>query len=173
MPSFKAPWTSRGRQDLLIITSWGWKVCHRCWRLTLALPGPRGNSSGRFGGSLDVFPATSGHRHAGTSLASGRPLRWGYVLQGNARMTLLSPGASVDTYLLGPGDMYFIPKGILTISKTSPTRRFASLFSSTRRHLRTLATRAPCPLFPGESSRQLLAAPRKRYHRFPPILQTS
>ena len=35
----------------------------------------------------------------------------GYVLQGNARMTLLSPGASVDTYLLGPGDMYFIPKG--------------------------------------------------------------
>ena len=26
-------------------------------------------------------------------------------------MTLLSPGASVDTYLLGPGDMYFIPKG--------------------------------------------------------------
>ena len=35
----------------------------------------------------------------------------GYVLQGNARMTLLSPGASVDTYLLDPGDMYFIPKG--------------------------------------------------------------
>ena len=35
----------------------------------------------------------------------------GYALQGNARMTLLSPGASVDTYLLGPGDMYFIPKG--------------------------------------------------------------
>ena len=26
-------------------------------------------------------------------------------------MTLLSPGASIDTYLLGPGDMYFIPKG--------------------------------------------------------------
>jgi oxalate decarboxylase len=35
----------------------------------------------------------------------------GYVLQGNARMTLLSPGASVDTYLLEAGDMYFIPKG--------------------------------------------------------------
>ena len=35
----------------------------------------------------------------------------GYVLQGNARMTLLSPKANVDTYLLGPGDMYFIPKG--------------------------------------------------------------
>lgn len=34
----------------------------------------------------------------------------GYVLQGRARMTILSPGASVDTYELEPGDMYFIPK---------------------------------------------------------------
>jgi oxalate decarboxylase len=34
----------------------------------------------------------------------------GYVLQGRARMTVLSPGASVDTYELAPGDVYFIPR---------------------------------------------------------------
>lgn len=33
----------------------------------------------------------------------------GYVHSGNARMTVLSPGGSTDTYLLKPGDMYFIP----------------------------------------------------------------
>lgn len=38
----------------------------------------------------------------------------GYVLAGRSRMTIKSPHdgpASVDTYELGPGDMYFIPKG--------------------------------------------------------------
>jgi oxalate decarboxylase len=34
----------------------------------------------------------------------------GYVAQGRARMTVLSPGASVDTYELEPGDVYFIPR---------------------------------------------------------------
>jgi oxalate decarboxylase len=32
------------------------------------------------------------------------------LFRGHARMTLLSPGGKVDTYTLGPGDMYFIPK---------------------------------------------------------------
>ncbi len=34
----------------------------------------------------------------------------GFVETGRARMTLLSPGGKVDTYLLNPGDMYFIPQ---------------------------------------------------------------
>ena len=34
----------------------------------------------------------------------------GYVVEGRARMTVRSPGAAVDTYLLGPGDVYFIPR---------------------------------------------------------------
>jgi oxalate decarboxylase len=37
----------------------------------------------------------------------------GYVLQGRSRMTVKSPASgarSVDTYELGPGDLYFIPK---------------------------------------------------------------
>lgn len=34
----------------------------------------------------------------------------GYVHKGRARMTILSPGAQVDTYELGPGDVYFIPR---------------------------------------------------------------
>ena len=33
----------------------------------------------------------------------------GYVHSGNARMTVLNPDGSTDTYLLKPGDMYFIP----------------------------------------------------------------
>lgn len=33
----------------------------------------------------------------------------GYVARGRARMTVLSPGARVDTYELEPGDVYFIP----------------------------------------------------------------
>jgi len=39
-----------------------------------------------------------------------RTAEMGYVLDGRARMTVLSPGAKVDTYELAPGDMYFIPR---------------------------------------------------------------
>ncbi|MFM1883520.1 MAG: hypothetical protein RJA05_1929, partial [Planctomycetota bacterium] len=38
----------------------------------------------------------------------------GYVLAGRSRMTIKSPGDgpdAVDTYEIGPGDLYFIPKG--------------------------------------------------------------
>lgn len=34
----------------------------------------------------------------------------GYVHRGRARMTILSPGGSVDTYMLKTGDLYFIPR---------------------------------------------------------------
>ncbi|KAJ8612716.1 hypothetical protein MRB53_037292 [Persea americana] len=34
----------------------------------------------------------------------------GYVNKGRARMSILDPDGSVDTYTLAPGDMYFIPK---------------------------------------------------------------
>ncbi|MEU3187892.1 cupin domain-containing protein [Streptomyces sp. NPDC006923] len=34
----------------------------------------------------------------------------GYVHEGRGRMTLLSPGGEVDTYLLSPGDVYFVPR---------------------------------------------------------------
>ena len=34
----------------------------------------------------------------------------GYVVAGRGRMTIRSPGTSVDTYELGPGDVYFIPR---------------------------------------------------------------
>lgn len=33
----------------------------------------------------------------------------GYVVDGNARMTILDPDGSKDTYELAPGDVYFIP----------------------------------------------------------------
>lgn len=33
----------------------------------------------------------------------------GYVISGEARMTILDPDGSTDTYLIGPGDAYFIP----------------------------------------------------------------
>lgn len=35
----------------------------------------------------------------------------GYVNRGRARMTILSPGGEVDTYLLNKGDVYFVPRG--------------------------------------------------------------
>ncbi len=34
----------------------------------------------------------------------------GYVHAGRARMSILDPDGTVDTYLLGPGDVYFIPR---------------------------------------------------------------
>jgi oxalate decarboxylase len=34
----------------------------------------------------------------------------GYVHEGQARMSVLDPDGTVDTYLLGPGDVYFIPR---------------------------------------------------------------
>ncbi len=39
-----------------------------------------------------------------------RTAEMGYVLEGRARMTVLSSSAEVDTYELSPGDMYFIPR---------------------------------------------------------------
>ncbi|HWL69701.1 MAG TPA: cupin domain-containing protein [Geminicoccus sp.] len=33
----------------------------------------------------------------------------GYVVSGQARMTILDPDGSIDTYVIGPGDAYFIP----------------------------------------------------------------
>jgi oxalate decarboxylase len=33
----------------------------------------------------------------------------GFVESGHARMTILDPDGSTDTYLIGPGDVYFIP----------------------------------------------------------------
>jgi oxalate decarboxylase len=33
----------------------------------------------------------------------------GYVVSGTARMTILDPDGSADTYIIGPGDTYFIP----------------------------------------------------------------
>lgn len=34
----------------------------------------------------------------------------GYVVQGRGRMTIVSPGGSLDTYEMGVGDTYFIPR---------------------------------------------------------------
>ena len=34
----------------------------------------------------------------------------GYVLEGQARMTILDPDGTTDTYEIGPGDVYFIPR---------------------------------------------------------------
>lgn len=34
----------------------------------------------------------------------------GYIEKGRARMTILDPGGSVDTYELAPGDVYFVPR---------------------------------------------------------------
>ncbi|KAK9732116.1 hypothetical protein K7432_018544 [Basidiobolus ranarum] len=33
-----------------------------------------------------------------------------YIAKGNAWMTVMNPGGSLDTYLLKPGDVYFIPR---------------------------------------------------------------
>ena len=34
----------------------------------------------------------------------------GYIAKGHARMTILNPDGSWDTYLLSPGDVYFVPR---------------------------------------------------------------
>jgi len=34
----------------------------------------------------------------------------GFVAAGSARMTILDPDGSLDTYLLEPGDVYFVPR---------------------------------------------------------------
>lgn len=43
------------------------------------------------------------HWHPGTA-------EMGYVQAGHARMTVLDPDGSTDTWSLGPGDVYFIPR---------------------------------------------------------------
>jgi oxalate decarboxylase len=50
------------------------------------------------------------------STAGMRELHWhprtsemGYVVRGRARMTILSPDGSVDTFTLQSGDVYFVP----------------------------------------------------------------
>ena len=53
-----------------------------------------------------------------------RTAEMGYVVKGRARMTVLSPGAKVDTYELGPGDMYFIPRAYPITLRTSVLKKF-------------------------------------------------
>jgi oxalate decarboxylase len=43
------------------------------------------------------------HWHPGTA-------EMGYVHRGSARMSILDPDGTVDTYLLSPGDVYFVPR---------------------------------------------------------------
>ncbi len=43
------------------------------------------------------------HWHPGTA-------EMGYVHAGRARMTIMDPGGTTDTYELGPGDVYFVPR---------------------------------------------------------------
>ena len=51
--------------------------------------------------------ATAGHARA--ALASGDGGAW-LRRAGRARMSILDPDGSVDTYLLEPGDVYFVPR---------------------------------------------------------------
>jgi oxalate decarboxylase len=34
----------------------------------------------------------------------------GYIARSHARMTILNPDGTWDTYLLSPGDVYFVPR---------------------------------------------------------------
>lgn len=56
-----------------------------------------------------------------------------YLISGNARITLLSPGGNVDTFDLKAGDMSFLPKGYLHhIENTgNDPARFAIFFNNT------------------------------------------
>jgi oxalate decarboxylase len=57
----------------------------------------------------------------------------GYVLEGMARLIVLSPGGSVDTFEVGPGQIYFIPTGFFHYIEnldTTKNMHFAIFFSS-------------------------------------------
>ncbi|MBA3722486.1 MAG: cupin domain-containing protein [Parachlamydiaceae bacterium] len=55
-----------------------------------------------------------------------------YLLEGQARITLFSPGGDVDTFDMVPGDMSFLPRGYLHhIENTGPQpARFAIFFNN-------------------------------------------
>ena len=57
----------------------------------------------------------------------------GYVLEGTARLIVLSPGGSVDTFEVGPGEIYFIPTGFFHYIENLDSNKnmhFAIFFSS-------------------------------------------
>ena len=85
-------------------------------------------------------------------------------------MTLLSPGVSVDTYLLGPGDMYFIPKGYPHHIENlrDDEMRFLIFFDNTTPE--DIGFTGAWPVFRGGLSRQLWAAPRRHCRLSLPIL---
>ncbi len=68
---------------------------------------------------IGVLARVAGHCHVlrhhlreGHARAALHPetAEMGYVISGMARMTILDPDGSADTYVAKPGDAYFIPK---------------------------------------------------------------
>ena len=57
----------------------------------------------------------------------------GYVLDGLARLIVLNPGGSVDTFEVGPGDIYFVPTGFFHYIEnldSNKSMHFAIFFGS-------------------------------------------
>lgn len=93
----------------------------------------------------------------------------GYVNKGRARMSILSPKGSVDTYEIGEGDIYFIPKAyphhIENMSESDPAHLlvffdqalprdigFSASVKSFSNELLTAGLNCPATLFPSLST---------------------
>jgi oxalate decarboxylase len=94
----------------------------------------------------NIFPVLSGSKLALFSLIMKpngvREPHWhpncselGYVLAGTARLIILSPGGNVDTFEVGPGEIYFVPTGFFHYIEnvdSSKDMHFAIFFGSDR-----------------------------------------
>lgn len=88
----------------------------------------------------------------------------GFVTEGKARMTILSPSGAVDTYVLNSGDLYFIPKAyphhienltdgllhmLIFFDQGMPADiGFSASVKSFSNDVLTSVLRSPCNLFP-------------------------
>jgi oxalate decarboxylase len=94
--------------------------------------------------STNIFPTLSGSKLALFSLIMKpnaiREPHWhpncselGYVLDGMARLIILSPGGTVDTFEVGSGEIYFVPTGFFHYIEnidSSKNMHFAIFFGS-------------------------------------------
>lgn len=90
-----------------------------CYQLAKAEPLVQNSGGSAKVARRDVWPALSHQALYLLNLNSSgmREPHWhpetsemGYILKGKGRMSVLSPKGNIDTYEMGPGDLYFIPE---------------------------------------------------------------
>lgn len=91
----------------------------------------------------------------------------GYVAEGEARMTILDPDGSTDTYYLKQGDMYYVPSAYPHQIEVVGSERMHFLIFFDQPYPKDVGYRTSATALPRETLASTLEVPEKDLPRFP------